>query len=146
MKQVSRRARLAILAAALVTAAAVVAVATGAIPDANGVIHGCYLTGTGQLRVYDSASSTIKKCASNEVALNWNQTGPPGPAGAPGAAGPSGPSGPSGPKGDPGASGISHAYEAENTYTVNSNSYHQIVGLSDLPAGEYTVEVTLEIQ
>jgi hypothetical protein len=72
-----------------VTAAAAVAVAiTGgaiayaSIPDATGVIHGCYTVKGGSLRVIDTAKG--QKCATGQQSLNWNQKGtqgPPGPAG-----------------------------------------------------------------
>jgi hypothetical protein len=65
------------IAVVLVAVGATVAVA--AIPDANGVIHGCRDTRTGALRVIDSEAG--QTCGSKEAALNWNQTGPQGPAG-----------------------------------------------------------------
>jgi hypothetical protein len=63
-----------------VAAAALLAggVAYATIPDANGVIHGCYQTSKGDLREIDSSSST---CKNGETALDWNQTGPQGPSG-----------------------------------------------------------------
>jgi hypothetical protein len=80
----------------LVIAAALFALGLGvayaAIPDSQGVIHACYKTDNGQLRVVDSAT-----CNSSELPLSWSQTGPqgiPGPQGLPG------------PKGDPGAPGV----------------------------------------
>jgi hypothetical protein len=82
-----------------------------AIPDAGGVIHGCY-DKSGALRVIDSATAS---CSTKETALNWNQTGPQGPAGPIGATGPAGATGaqgPAGPQGPPGVSG----------YEVISNS------------------------
>jgi len=78
-----------------------VGVAYGAIPDATGVIHGCYSTSKGALRVIDSGA----RCANGEAALNWNQTGPSGPAGPQGAPGPAGPAGSTGSPGDPGPAG-----------------------------------------
>jgi hypothetical protein len=146
----SRRVRV-ILAMSLVAGAIGVGVATGAIPDASGVIHGCYITGTGQLRVYDSESKTSKKCASNETPLTWNQQGPkgdPGPAGPAGPAGPTGPTGatgpagPTGPAGAAGASGTSHAFYAQNAHAVEVTEtdpppWTRIVGFSGLPAGSY---------
>lgn len=79
----------------------VVAVAAGVawatIPDGQGVIHTCFKTDNGQLRVVDSAA-----CNASETPLSWSQTGPqgtpgpqgpPGPQGDPGAVGPTGPSG-----------------------------------------------------
>ena len=53
--------------------------ATAAIPDANGVIHGCRNTKTGVLRVIDTDKG--QTCSKDETALSWNQTGPQGPAG-----------------------------------------------------------------
>jgi hypothetical protein len=62
------------------------------IPDANGVIHGCYgKAGTpsqGDLRVTDSGL-----CKPTENPLDWNQVGPTGQRG------PTGPTGPGGVKG-----------------------------------------------
>jgi hypothetical protein len=60
------------------------AVATATIPDAAGVIHGCYKKGSGALRVIDDATSA---CATNETSLNWNVQGQPGVQGPPGQAG-----------------------------------------------------------
>jgi hypothetical protein len=78
----------------------VASVVQAAIPDSHGVIHGCYKTSGGALRVIDTATSA--KCLASETALNWNQAGPTGSrgvTGATGGAGPSGPKGPSGPQG-----------------------------------------------
>lgn len=59
-----------------------VGLAYAAIPDSQGVIHGCYrnsgLLANGQLRIIDGDSQT---CNSNEAAISWNQTGPQGPPG-----------------------------------------------------------------
>jgi hypothetical protein len=69
-----------------ITAAVVVLLAVGAgiayatIPDAGGVIHGCYMK-DGTLRVIDSDAG--QSCRNNETALNWNQTGPQGHPGEP---------------------------------------------------------------
>jgi hypothetical protein len=73
--------------------------AWASIPDANGVIHGCYKDVSGDLRVVDSATSS---CKNNETSLVWNQAGTPGPQGPAGPQGPQGPEGPQGPLG-PGA-------------------------------------------
>jgi hypothetical protein len=64
------------LGGGLLLVAATVAVAS--IPDSNGVIHGCYNTSNGNLRVIDSANDN---CRNSETAIFWNQTGPQGPAG-----------------------------------------------------------------
>lgn len=53
--------------------------AMASIPDSSGVIHGCYRTTTGELRVIDSATSS---CLGDETSLNWSQ--------GPGTAGPDG--------------------------------------------------------
>jgi hypothetical protein len=75
------KARWAILGAILLVVCAS-AVAVAAIPDANGVIHGCRDKKTGALRVIDSEAG--QSCTSREAALAWNQTGPAGPQGPPG--------------------------------------------------------------
>lgn len=79
--------------AAAAAAAALVGIAGAAyaaIPDSNGVIHGCYANSDGSLRVIDSGAGQSCK-AKKETALDWNQSGPQGPAG------PQGPQGPAGP-------------------------------------------------
>ncbi len=87
--------RLTVLFAAVICALGAAAVVRASIPDAGGVIHGCYKTNQGTLRVIDTDAG--QTCANSEAALNWNQTGPAGPQG------PAGPPGPQGPKGDPGS-------------------------------------------
>lgn len=69
----------------------IVSAVQAAIPDSDGVIHGC-IQPTGNLRVIDSATSSCKR---NEASLDWNQAGPPGPAGATGPKGDTGPPAPS---------------------------------------------------
>ena len=93
--------RLAIVAVSLLI---VTGVAYAAIPDSSGVIHGCYATKNGALRVIDSSG----KCTNAELPLKWNQQGPkgdPGPTGPQGAKGDVGPTGPPGPQGATGATG-----------------------------------------
>jgi hypothetical protein len=68
-----------VLVAALLSVVGAAVAATAAIPDANGVIHGCRNTKTGVLRVIDTDAR--QTCGKDEVELNWNQTGPQGPAG-----------------------------------------------------------------
>jgi hypothetical protein len=58
------------------------------IPDANGVIQGCYKKSGGTLRVIDT--ETTQCDPRNETSLTWNQSGPQGPEG------PQGPQGPAG--------------------------------------------------
>lgn len=98
----------------VVGATAAGAIALAAIPDQNGVIHGCYGKNKGQLRVSD------RGCLHSEKEIAWNQQGLRGPAGPQGVAGPAGANGeagapgptgaqgavgPQGPKGDTGAQG-----------------------------------------
>ena len=95
-----RTVRGAVFAAGLLVLAVGVGVATGAIPDGRGVIHGCYQKNEGQLRVIDTGRG--ERCRPSETALSWNQQGPHGAAGP---QGPKGDTGPQGPKGDTGATG-----------------------------------------
>ena len=76
-KVLSRRSRrLVILVVALFALAGGIAYATSAD---SGVIHGCYKTQNGQLRVVPAGES----CLSSEQAIQWNQGGPTGPQGLP---------------------------------------------------------------
>jgi Collagen triple helix repeat (20 copies) len=87
-------------------------VAFASIPDSAGVIHACFKTNNGQLRVIDSAT---QQCRKGETAISWNQAGLPGPQGPQGiqgltgAAGATGATGPQGLKGDTGATGATGA-------------------------------------
>ena len=94
-----------------VVAVAVAAVATG-IPNADGIITGCY-DNRGNLRVVEDATS----CHGSEKVLTWHQIGQQGPMGLPGQLGPVGPQGlrgffgpqgpigPQGPQGETGETG-----------------------------------------
>ena len=90
-----------------VAAVAIFAIAGGiayaSIPDAAGVINGCYRTSTddqkGQLRVVEDPAN----CRSNEQPIQWSQRGVAGATGA------AGPVGPQGAKGDQGIQGIQGA-------------------------------------
>lgn len=93
-------------------------VAYASIPDAGGVIHGCYGNSNGQLRVIDTPSAS---CKNNETAITWSQSGPAGPQGPTGATGPqgatgdtgdTGPAGPQGPAGSQGPQGDTGAVGA----------------------------------
>jgi hypothetical protein len=97
-----------ILSAALLTVVGAAVAATAAIPDANGVIHGCRNTKTGALRVIDTDKG--QTCSKDEAALTWNQTGPQGPAGPPG---------PQGPAGTDGVSGYVQASNVEQLGTLS---------------------------
>jgi hypothetical protein len=73
--------------------------AWASIPDTHGVIHGCYSTKTGALRVINSDST---HCKSGERSMTWNQRGP---TGAPGDTGPQGVNGDTGAQGEQGIQG-----------------------------------------
>ena len=74
----------------------VAGIAVASIPDASGVIHACYKSAQGQVRIVEAAAD----CNPSESAIQWSQTGPSGPAG---------PAGPQGPQGPPGATGATGA-------------------------------------
>jgi hypothetical protein len=96
-----RRIALAVTAAIGVAIAGGVTYALADIGD-GGVIHGCYKSQNGQLRLIDPATDS---CHPSETAISWSQTGPQGPQGPPGPQGPTGPQGPAGPQGVPGPQG-----------------------------------------
>src|SRR5512140_1843465 len=93
---------------ALTVGGVAVAVTGNAYTDSAGMYHGCVSDGAGVLRVVTEGTG----CRQNEVAIDWNQTGPQGPQGIQGLqgvqgdAGPQGVQGPTGPKGDTGAQGV----------------------------------------
>jgi hypothetical protein len=121
-------------------AAAIAAVAAGsaafaAIPDGNGVIHGCYKKSGGNLRVIDTAVS--KTCDSTETPVDWNQQGPQGPAG------PAGPKGDKGDPGPPGAASLPYVYikRADGVNLPAGFQWVKVATLS-LPAGTYALSAT----
>jgi hypothetical protein len=83
--------------AVMLALAVSVGVALGAIPDSGGVIHSCYQTHSGRLRVI--SQHTGEHCRQSETPLTWNQQGPGGPPGPQGPRGAQGPAGPQGPGG-----------------------------------------------
>jgi hypothetical protein len=129
-----------------------------AIPDAQGVIHGCYQAGDAsqtngtELNIVDSAKASCR----GEATITWNQKGVTGRKGATGlkgmtgAAGPSGPKGatggkgPSGPKGPTGPSGAGPVDQTNINATLSSDSYATIGSLS-LPAGSHLLLSHLHI-
>jgi len=102
-------------------------VAYAAIPGPDGVIHGCYQTIKGSLRVIDSSAS----CSAGETPLTWNQTGPQGVQGIQGPAGPAGPS---------------HAYTGSTSFVgtlpYGPSVFPQSVVSVTVPAGDYVVYAT----
>ena len=92
------------LAAIIATALALAGGAAWAsIPDASGVIHGCYPRPGAQARALRVIDTDVgQACAVDETPLSWNQ---PGLRGTTGAQGPAGVRGPSGARGAPGPEG-----------------------------------------
>jgi hypothetical protein len=90
--------RAAVAVGALALGGTGTALATGGlgIPGTDGVIHGCYQTEQGMLRVVPAE----QECRASELALQWNARGPQGETG------PAGPHGEPGAKGEPGAQGL----------------------------------------
>jgi hypothetical protein len=101
MKQVFKRRKSVVGIAVLAVGMIAGGVAYASVPDSAGVIHGCYAKKNGTLRVIDTATKS-QKCGTNELAVNWNQTGPKGATGAKGVTGAKGAAGPAGPAGKDG--------------------------------------------
>ncbi len=118
------------LSAAIV--ALVVGVAAWAIvPDGGGVIHACYkvdkdgeVKGNSDLRIIDPASSdkNAKACKKDEVALDFNQTGPQGEPGE------------QGPQGDPGVLGF-YKVQANQVMTAGLNRLEAFCNAGDIAVG-----------
>ena len=108
-----RSKKIAVLVAGAVGVLALGSFAFAAIPD-GGVIHACYSTSTGAVRVTDTATNMPKGCSSKETALDWNQQGP---------------------KGD---RGPSNAYAAHGSATLTPNT-STIVATRTVPPGTYAV-------
>jgi hypothetical protein len=109
-------------------------VAYATIPDSNNVIHSCYTTKGGSLRVIDPGAG--ESCNLKESPLDWNAqgpTGPTGPAGAQGQTGPTGPAGSQGPKGDQGPAGISGLEQASRSVNLAPGGWIVTV---DCPTGK----------
>jgi len=135
---------------AVAAALAGTTIAYASIPDAQ-VIHGCYKSIDGKLRVIDPG--TGDSCSSSETALDWNQQGPQGPTGAQGATGPQGPQGvqgvqgvqgPTGATGPQGPAGTSHAYAASAasvTISGGNGGFPSNVLALNVPTGSYAVWV-----
>ncbi len=108
------RSRLAGMFLALLPAL-VIALGSGAaqasIPDAHGVIHGCYSRFTGGIRLIDTEATPPQSCLTflGETAVSWSVKGPEGPRGATGATGVTGATGARGATGAQGATGNSGA-------------------------------------
>ena len=147
-----KRVAMVVAGAALVLTGVAIGVTSNAYTDANGVYHGCVGQGSGILRVLKAGES----CSSNEVAIDWNQTGPQGPQGPQGEVGPQGPqgetgpqgpqgiqgpkgdkgdTGDTGPQGPAGTSGVSNATTYNGFATGGSSAYKEVY----CPAGQRAV-------
>ena len=114
---------------ALVAAlAAAGGVAYSSIPDAQGVIHGCY-DSTGALRVIDTDGSGI--CRGGETALDWNQQGQPGPTGHTGPAGP------------PGAA-LTYGRSVAGPISLPDAPQIKTIATLTVPAGSYAIFAKIE--
>jgi collagen triple helix repeat protein len=114
-----------------------VGVAYATIPDSNSVIHSCFTTKGGSLRVIDPGAGD--SCNQKESALDWNAQGPTGPAGPAGPQGPTGTTGPAGsqgPKGDQGPAGISGLEQASRSVSLQPGGWIVTV---DCPAGKLAI-------
>lgn len=114
------------------------AVALAAIPDAGGMLTGCYDKENGKLRLIDAQAS--KNCRKDERQITWNQTGPQG---LPGVAGPKGDKGDPGPQGPAGTAGISGYELVEVLSDYDSNTEKTIV--APCPAGKRLISGGAEI-
>ena len=119
------------MVAYLALVAAVVAaggVAYSSIPDAQGVIHGCYSDVDGTLRVIDTANAS-DVCRGAETALDWNQQGQPGPTGHTGLPGPAGP---------PGAA-LTYGKSASGPVALPSPGQMKTIATLSVPGGSYAI-------
>ena len=123
-------------------------VAYAAIPGTDGLIHGCYDSQSGLLRLVDTTTGQPKGCIKTEKAVSWNQQGPAGPAGPAGPSGPAGPdgetgaTGEAGPTGPAGPAGTSKGYAKGVEYADVPQSVSTDVATLSLPAGQFVVNVT----
>ena len=132
MKRVIRPALVALAIAGALLVAGGIAYAT--IPDASGVIHGCYKKTSpnqGTLRIIDTDKA--QGCSNSEIPLNWSQTGPQGPQGQ---QGPEGPTGPSDVWSVDGYESFANLAPAQ--------TWVNLATTSTLPAGSYSVQAEAE--
>ena len=120
-----RKTRLLLVLGVAAAALSIAAVVRASIPDASGVIHGCYSSKDGSLRVVDTGSGGACD-GKKETALDWNRAGTTGP------------------KGPTGPAGTSHAYYSYGGLlqaTTLGPSLISVDQLTGLPAGTYVVSV-----
>lgn len=112
-----------------VALAAAGGVAYSSIPDAQGVIHGCYDNANGTLRVIDTDGSGL--CRGGETALDWNQQGQPGLTGH---------------TGPPGPAGVALTYgkSAQGPVALPSPGQVKTIATLSVPAGSYAIFAKIE--
>ena len=119
-------------------------VAYAAIPDPGGVIHACYGTLLGNVRVVDTGAN--QGCLPTENAITWNQTGPQGLPGIPGATGDTGTTSPQGDPGDVGPAGPQGAKGDTGPAGQGGASVQQIsIPRADVPSGNPTDVASLTL-
>ena len=128
--KLTRRGSVAVIA--LLGVAATVGVGYAAIPSADGIIHSCYTTQSGQLRVIDAEAGA--KCTKNEKALDFNQRGPKGDPGA---------QGEPGPQGDPGPTGATMGYFASRPERRPREGMPPLT--LEVPAGRYAISARVRV-
>ena len=138
--------RPAIVGLVIVGALAAGGIAYATIPDAGGVIHGCYQKKQGTFRVIDTDQS--QTCSSSETSLDFNQTGPQGQPGTTGATGPTGATGATGATGPTGPSDVwsVDGYDAGNKNVPPAPSEEILATTSTLPAGSYFVQAETSLE
>jgi hypothetical protein len=109
-------------------------IAYATVPDASGVIHGCYNKTQGSLRVIDTDKA--QTCSNSEASINWSQTGPQG------AQGPQGPTGPTGPSDVWSVDGYNAGLKSVPVVPSTGN----LATTSTLPAGSYFVQAEVETE
>jgi hypothetical protein len=130
------------------TAAAAAVVSPGGVPDAAGVVHGCYTTHATFKPVVLIDPSKGTSCPGGFSSLNFNQTGPqgaqgiPGPTGPQGAMGLPGAAGTNGTNGLPGLSGVT-GYEVVTQATSGMNAGD--VATATCPPGKLALSGSGEI-
>ena len=123
-----------------VMAAVAGGIAYARIPDeSTGLIHSCYRTKGGALRVIDFGLRQV--CNSkNERALDWNGAGVAGPTGPSGAQGPPGPTGQQGPPGERGPEGGGIQPDSlvrfPGPFLLPADSRFHEIGRMAVPAGD----------
>jgi hypothetical protein len=135
MNKHARLTRRTLVAAAVVGGALVLTVGVGyaTVSDTGGVIHGCFKSVNGQLRIVGSAAD----CEPSETGIDWNEVGPTGATGPDGATGATGPTGATGSSGASGPAGLSGLQTV--TLASISNSVSPKEAVVTCPSGKHVI-------